>query len=67
MIRDGRPVLVDLNNMDGHDAKRIVDFMAGAAFVSYGSIERVSTRIFLVSPRRDNSSVGQSGDDSMGD
>ena len=36
--------------MDDSDAKRIVDFAAGLIFGLRGSIERVTNKVFLLSP-----------------
>ncbi|KQX11378.1 MULTISPECIES: cell division protein SepF [Streptomyces] len=50
LFRDGVPVIVNLTGMEPHDAKRVVDFAAGLAFGLRGSIERVATRVFLLTP-----------------
>lgn len=50
LFRDGVPVIVNLTAMDPGDAKRVVDFAAGLTFGLRGSIERVATRVFLLTP-----------------
>ncbi|MEU0394124.1 cell division protein SepF [Streptomyces sp. NPDC006208] len=50
LFRDGVPVIVNLTSMEAADAKRVVDFAAGLAFGLRGSIERVATRVFLLTP-----------------
>jgi cell division inhibitor SepF len=50
LFRDGVPVIMNLTAMEAGDAKRVVDFAAGLIFGLRGSIERVSTRVFLLSP-----------------
>ena len=50
LFRDGVPVIVNLTAMEPADAKRVVDFAAGLIFGLRGSIERVSTRVFLLTP-----------------
>ncbi|WP_434588273.1 cell division protein SepF [Streptomyces sp. A5-4] len=50
LFRDGVPVIVNLTSMEPGDAKRVVDFAAGLTFGLRGSIERVATRVFLLSP-----------------
>ncbi|WP_274556576.1 cell division protein SepF [Streptomyces spiramyceticus] len=50
LFRDGVPVIMNLTSMEPSDAKRIVDFAAGLTFGLRGSIERVATRVFLLSP-----------------
>jgi cell division inhibitor SepF len=49
-FRDGFPVIMNLTEMDEPDAKRLVDFAAGLAFGMRGSMERVTNRVFLLSP-----------------
>ena len=49
-FRDGTPVIMDLVSMDNADAKRLVDFAAGLIFCCRGSIERITTKVFLVCP-----------------
>ena len=49
-FRDGVPVIMNLTDMDDADAKRLVDFAAGLAFGLHGSIERVTSKVFLLSP-----------------
>jgi cell division inhibitor SepF len=48
--RDGTPVIMNLTDMDDNDAKRLVDFAAGLIFATRGSIERVTNKVFLLSP-----------------
>jgi cell division inhibitor SepF len=49
-FRDGHPVIMNLTEMDEPDAKRLVDFAAGLAFGLRGSMERVTNRVFLLTP-----------------
>ncbi|HET6627283.1 MAG TPA: cell division protein SepF [Nocardioidaceae bacterium] len=49
-FRDGVPVIMNLSEMDDNDAKRLVDFAAGLIFGVRGSIERVTNKVFLLSP-----------------
>ncbi|MGH9095758.1 MAG: cell division protein SepF [Acidimicrobiales bacterium] len=50
-FRDGVPVIINLTEMDDADAKRLVDFAAGLSFGLRGSIERVTNKVFLLSPQ----------------
>ncbi|WP_280791079.1 cell division protein SepF [Blastococcus sp. CT_GayMR16] len=50
-FRDGMPVIMNLTEMDDADAKRLVDFAAGLSFGLRGSIERVTAKVFLLSPQ----------------
>ncbi|MFD6176980.1 MULTISPECIES: cell division protein SepF, partial [unclassified Isoptericola] len=49
-FRGGTPVIMNLSDMDDADAKRLVDFSAGLIFGLRGSIERVTNKVFLLSP-----------------
>jgi cell division inhibitor SepF len=49
-FRDGTPVIMNLTEMVDSDAKRLVDFAAGLIFGLRGSIDRVTNRVFLLSP-----------------
>jgi cell division inhibitor SepF len=49
-FRDGTPVIMNLTEMDDADAKRLVDFSAGLIFGQRGSIDRITNRVFLLSP-----------------
>ena len=49
-FRDGVPVIMNLSEMDDADAKRLVDFAAGLVFATRGTIERVTAKVFLLSP-----------------
>lgn len=50
-FRDGAPVTMDLAAMDSADAKRLVDFAAGLIFGLHGRIERVTNKVFLLTPK----------------
>ena len=49
-FRDSTPVIMNLSDMDDSDAKRLVDFAAGLVFGLRGTIERVTNKVFLLSP-----------------
>jgi cell division inhibitor SepF len=49
-FREGTPVIMNLTEMVDSDAKRLVDFSAGLIFGLHGSIERVTNKVFLLSP-----------------
>jgi cell division inhibitor SepF len=50
-FRAGTPVIMNLTDMDDADAKRLVDFSAGLTFGLHGRIERVTAKVFLLSPQ----------------
>ncbi len=50
-IKAKKPVVVNLECMDKNVARRVVDFLSGAAFAVDGDIQKISNGIFLVAPR----------------
>ena len=48
--RSGVPVIMNLSEIDDDDAKRLVDFAAGLVFAVHGTINRVTSKVFLLSP-----------------
>lgn len=58
-FREGVPVIMNLTDMDDADAKRLVDFSAGLVFGLRGSIERVTAKVFLLSPAHVEVSTAQ--------
>jgi len=49
-FREGTPVIMNLTEMVDSDAKRLVDFAAGLIFGLRGGIERVTNKVFLLTP-----------------
>lgn len=49
-FREGTPVIMNLTDLGDADAKRLVDFAAGLVFGLHGAIERVTSKVFLLSP-----------------
>ena len=49
-FRDGVPVIMNLSQMSEPDARRLVDFASGLSEGLYGRIERVTSKVFLLSP-----------------
>lgn len=56
-LRYGTPVVLNLTGVSESIAYRIVDFSAGVVFGVGGSIERVTPRVFLLSPSQVNIKV----------
>ena len=48
--RDGVPVILNLSRMTDTDAKRLIDFASGLSMGLNGRIERVTSKVFLLSP-----------------
>lgn len=49
-FRDGVPVIINLSRMNESDAKRLIDFSSGLTMGLHGRIERVTSKVFLLSP-----------------
>ncbi len=49
-IKNRKPVLVNLEETDKNEAKRIIDFIAGATFALDGNMQKVSQQIFIFAP-----------------
>jgi cell division inhibitor SepF len=66
-FREAIPVIMNLTDMDDSDAKRLVDFSAGLVFGLHGSIERVTQKVFLLTPANveiaaeDKSAIAEGG------
>lgn len=57
-LLSGRAVVLNLEDVDGDMAQRIIDFTSGACYSIGGNLQKVSTFIFVVTP----SSVDIAGD-----
>ncbi|QQD77348.1 cell division protein SepF [Curtobacterium sp. YC1] len=49
-FRDGIPVIINLSQMTEGDARRMIDFASGLSLGLFGKIERVTNKVFLLSP-----------------
>jgi len=49
-FREGNPVIINLSDMEDSERKRLVDFASGLVFGHHGTIERVTSKVFLLSP-----------------
>lgn len=49
-FRDGTPVIINLTQMTESEARRLVDFASGLSTGLRGRIERVTSKVFLLSP-----------------
>jgi cell division inhibitor SepF len=49
--REGVPVIMNLSDVAGEtDATRLVDFAGGLTYALHGKLERITPRVFLLSP-----------------
>ena len=49
-FREGNPVIINLDDTEESERKRLVDFASGLVFGLQGRIEKISLRVFLLSP-----------------
>lgn len=50
-LKDKKSVIINLENVGKEDARRILDFLSGAAFMIEGTIQKVSNLIYLMTPK----------------
>lgn len=62
-FREGVPVIINLSQMSEAEARRLIDFASGLSMGLYGKIERVTNKVFLLSPEH----VAISGDQAEAD
>lgn len=60
-FREGVPVIINLSKMNDADARRLIDFASGLSQGLYGKIERVTSKVFLLSPEH----IAVSGDSAV--
>ena len=48
--REGNPVIMNLSDMEEAERKRLIDFASGLVFGHAGTIERVTSKVFLLTP-----------------
>lgn len=53
-FRDGVPVVIDTSEMSDGDARRLIDFVSGCALALEGKLDRVTNRVFILSPKHIN-------------
>lgn len=49
-LRDKVPVIINFENTDTDDAKRIIDFISGTTYAINGVIRKVSQNVFVCAP-----------------
>lgn len=50
-FREGVPVIINLSQMADAEARRLIDFASGLSQGLQGKIERVTNKVFLLSPQ----------------
>jgi len=49
-LKNKKPVVINLEDVEKEEAQRIIDFLSGSIFALDGNIQKVSNTIFLVAP-----------------
>ena len=52
IYRESKPVILNLTRTDEVQGQRLLDFCAGMAHITSGSMEKITGRVYLVSPAR---------------
>lgn len=50
-LKSKKSVIVNLETVNKEDHRRIVDFISGATFVLDGSVQKISSLIYLITPK----------------
>ncbi len=50
-LKDRRSVIVNLETVTKDDQRRIIDFLSGATYVIDGSMQKISSLIYLITPK----------------
>lgn len=50
-LKNKKSVIINLENINKEDARRVIDFLSGAIFMIEGNIQKVSDLIYLMTPR----------------
>ncbi len=58
-FRAGSPVVINLTEMDRGQAQRVIDFASGLVFGLHGTLQRVTDKVFLLTPRNVDIEVDQ--------
>ncbi len=64
-LKSHKPIIVNMEELDGTTAQRVLDFLLGAVYSLDGTISKISRGIFLVAPK--NCDVVDNGSDGFTD
>lgn len=62
-LKDRRPVIINLENLDQEVARKIFDFLSGATYALNGNVQKIANNIFVFAPEN----VDITSDDSSRD
>jgi len=58
-LKEKRPVVINFENTDPEEAKRIIDFISGTTYALSGEIKKVGHNVFLCAPSNVNVAFSQ--------
>lgn len=58
-LKEKRPVVINLENVDKQIAARIIDFVSGTVYALDGGVKPISRSVYLFSPKNVNVEVSQ--------
>ncbi|MBD5560740.1 MAG: cell division protein SepF [Clostridia bacterium] len=61
-LKNNRPIIVNLDELDTDVAQRILDFISGAVYALSGNIRKAARNIFVVAPNEVDVSTNLSGE-----
>ena len=64
-LKSHKPIIVNMEELDGTTAQRVLDFLLGSVYSLDGTISKISRGIFLVAPK--NCDVVDNGSDGFTD
>ena len=50
-LKESRSVILNLEECDAENARRLLDFLSGVAYANDGKVKRVATSTFIITPR----------------
>ena len=66
-LKEKRPVVINFEGVDDQLYRRILDFVSGTTYALDGSVNSISSRVWLFSPKNVNVSVSKQGNTTQGD
>lgn len=49
-LKNKKPIVINLENLEKEDAQRIIDFLSGSVYALDGNIQKISNGIFIIVP-----------------
>ena len=58
-LKEKRPVVINLENVEEQTAIRIIDFISGTIYAIDGAVNKISRNVWLFAPKNVNIAVSQ--------